>query len=155
MIMMPSPSSRLQKWLFVLLILIFFVTDRALKEIYFYFGHHKNLFYFLDSGLFLNRNFIFGIVSPSYLMAIVFAIFFIFLIWQEVNFWQKKSWVNFFAFGLIIAGAFSNLLDRFFYGAVIDYWQMRNFNIFNLADIMIVAGLIIFVFNFSKNKESK
>ena len=67
----------------------------------------------------------------------------------------KKSWVNFFAFGLIIAGAFSNLLDRFFYGAVIDYWQMRNFNIFNLADIMIVAGLIIFVFNFSKNKESK
>jgi len=143
---------RIKRWPTVLLVLIFFIFDRALKEIYFYFSHPKNLFYFFDSGLFLNRNFVFGMIEPSCLMAIIFAVFFIFLIWQAINFWQKNSWVNFFAFSLIIAGAFSNILDRFFYGAVVDYWQMRNFNIFNFADIMIIGGLIIFIINFSKKK---
>lgn len=49
----------------------------------------------------------------------------------------------------VIAGALSNLLDRWRHGYVIDYLDLRYFTIFNLADIMIslgVIGLIYLVF---------
>lgn len=43
---------------------------------------------------------------------------------------------------LIILGAASNLLDRFKYGGVIDYLDLSFFTVFNLADCLIVAGVI-------------
>lgn len=43
----------------------------------------------------------------------------------------------------IIIGAASNLFDRFKYGYVIDYFDVRFFTIFNLADVMIVGGVIV------------
>lgn len=42
----------------------------------------------------------------------------------------------------IILGAASNLYDRFCYGAVIDYLDLKYFTVFNLADVMIVGGAI-------------
>lgn len=43
---------------------------------------------------------------------------------------------------LISVGALSNLYDRIMYGYVIDYLDLRYFTIFNLADMMITAGII-------------
>jgi signal peptidase II len=47
-------------------------------------------------------------------------------------------------FALIIAGALGNLLDRFFYGHVVDYvlfyTQTWSFAVFNLADSFITIG---------------
>lgn len=43
---------------------------------------------------------------------------------------------------LIIAGAFSNLADRLRLGYVIDYFDLKYFTVFNLADMMIVGGVI-------------
>lgn len=42
----------------------------------------------------------------------------------------------------IISGAASNLYDRLRYGAVIDYLDLKYFTVFNLADVMIVAGVV-------------
>ncbi len=46
---------------------------------------------------------------------------------------------------LLLSGAVSNLADRIIYSYVIDYFQIRYFTIFNLADASIVigAGLLI------------
>ncbi|MBU1778489.1 signal peptidase II, partial [Patescibacteria group bacterium] len=41
----------------------------------------------------------------------------------------------------IIFGAISNLTDRLEYGYVIDYFSLKYFTIFNLADVMIVIGV--------------
>lgn len=46
---------------------------------------------------------------------------------------------------IILSGGFSNLLDRFLYGYVIDYLQISKSPIFNLADIYILLG-VMFVF---------
>ena len=44
---------------------------------------------------------------------------------------------------LILGGAISNLLDRFFYGGVLDYLNFRSFPTFNIADIYITFGIIL------------
>lgn len=51
---------------------------------------------------------------------------------------------------IVLAGASSNVVDRFLYGAVIDFihvtWPV-SFPVFNIADMLIVVGVGIVVFN--------
>ena len=53
----------------------------------------------------------------------------------------------------IIAGGFSNLIDRLLFGGVINYIDItpmvQSFPIFNLADIYILIGLLIFIVAFA------
>ncbi|WP_223568258.1 signal peptidase II [Agrobacterium tumefaciens] len=67
----------------------------------------------------------------------------VFVLWL----WRKTAADRTFAhlgFAFIIAGAAGNLLDRFFYGHVIDYilfyTQTWSFAVFNLADSFITIG---------------
>ncbi len=49
----------------------------------------------------------------------------------------------------IFAGGLSNILDRFTYGAVVDYfyWHyMFDFAIFNFADVLIDLGVVIIIY---------
>lgn len=46
---------------------------------------------------------------------------------------------------LIVAGALSNYIDRVFFGHTIDYIRIAT-GIFNIADFMIVIGLIVLFF---------
>jgi len=51
--------------------------------------------------------------------------------------------------GLLYAGGLSNILDRFTYGAVVDYfyWHYKfEFAIFNFADVMINFAVAIIIF---------
>jgi lipoprotein signal peptidase len=47
------------------------------------------------------------------------------------------------AYGLIILGGVSNIFDRLFYGYTVDYVAFLNFSFFNLADGMILAGIVL------------
>lgn len=51
--------------------------------------------------------------------------------------------------GIIIGGIVGNLIDRIFYGGVIDYLSFDimsySFPVFNMADIAIVVGIVIFI----------
>ncbi|MFH1172920.1 MAG: signal peptidase II, partial [bacterium] len=47
-----------------------------------------------------------------------------------------------FWLGLLIVGALGNLTDRLLYGAVIDIIEIPGWSILNLADLMVVAGII-------------
>ncbi len=44
---------------------------------------------------------------------------------------------------IILLGAGSNLFDRLRYGAIIDYFDLAHFSIFNLADFLIVGGALL------------
>lgn len=61
--------------------------------------------------------------------------------------WAGKSYKEakmgqFYAIFGIIVGAASNLFDRLTYGYVVDYLDLRYFTIFNLADVMVVYGVL-------------
>jgi signal peptidase II len=65
------------------------------------------------------------------------------------NIWEQLG------FGLILAGAAGNGIDRLFYGSVVDFIDIRliNFAVFNWADISINLGIIcLLIFNFKSQE---
>ena len=56
---------------------------------------------------------------------------------------SKKT--NQIALGLIFGGGISNILDRIFYGYVIDFIDIFSISTFNFADLMIISGSIILI----------
>lgn len=67
---------------------------------------------------------------------------------------QKKNIEALFTAGIIL-GAMSNLVDRLKYGYVIDYLYLQYFTVFNLADVVIVAGALLAVLSMIfKNKNN-
>jgi len=57
----------------------------------------------------------------------------------------RKGTLTLVALGLIVGGAVGNLVDRIFRGRVVDFIHLRFWWVFNVADIAIVAGVIIMV----------
>lgn len=70
-------------------------------------------------------------------LGIIGGIIFLFL--QTKYFRQKMFLV------LIFSGAISNMADRIRFGCVIDYIDLKIFPVFNLADIYITLGIILFI----------
>ncbi|WP_315835191.1 signal peptidase II [Bradyrhizobium prioriisuperbiae] len=63
---------------------------------------------------------------------------------------RSQAWIATIGLGLIIGGAIGNAIDRLIYGAVVDFalfhvqigGETRNWYVFNLADVAIVAGVV-------------
>jgi signal peptidase II len=71
--------------------------------------------------------------------------------------WMAKSETRLatIGLGLIIGGAIGNAIDRFAYGAVVDFALLHveiagktyNWYVFNLADVAIVAGVAALLYD--------
>lgn len=79
-------------------------------------------------------------VKPALFYPLWFAIlgFLISSLAKEKNKWTKTALV------LILAGGLSNLFDRARYSCVKDFIDLKIWPVFNLADIYITIGAIIF-----------
>lgn len=71
----------------------------------------------------------------------------------------KSLWL-YWSIGVIIAGGIGNLIDRVFYGLVIDFIEptFMNFAIFNIADCAVTLGaasLVLYLICDSVKKEKK
>lgn len=79
-------------------------------------------------------------------VAIIILLLFFYLLKEIISGWRLTV-VCLFAVAL---GAASNLFDRLKYGFVIDYLDLKYFTIFNLADMMIMAGImgLLFIKNY-------
>ncbi|MGM5482193.1 MAG: signal peptidase II [Nanobdellota archaeon] len=53
-----------------------------------------------------------------------------------------------FPIGLVIGGALGNLIDRFVYGAVVDFVDIWIWPVFNFADVAISIGVIFLVIDY-------
>lgn len=56
---------------------------------------------------------------------------------------------------LIVGGAIGNLIDRWRYGFVVDFFDLRWWPVFNIADIGIVCGSIFLVIYLFLKEEGK
>lgn len=108
------------------------------------FGHFTKLF---DFTYVRNTGAAFSILSGK--MWILSAVSVLFCIGTILFFIIKKPKNKLFciALTLIFAGAFGNAIDRVFYGYVVDFIETTfiNFAVFNIADIAITVGAILFV----------
>ena len=85
------------------------------------------------------------------LMAVKAAAVIALAIWMA----RSRTWLATVALGLIIGGAIGNGIDRFAYGAVVDFalfhieiaGKTYNWYIFNLADVAIVAGVAALLYD--------
>jgi len=62
-----------------------------------------------------------------------------------VNFFLKLHWP--FSLILIFSCGLSNLVERIFYGGVIDYINIKILPVFNIADLMITISAIILIYS--------
>jgi signal peptidase II len=81
----------------------------------------------------------FGVITNFVVLSVALLIF---LLYIRKNSNEKFVWIS----SLILAGAASNLLDRLYLGYVRDFIDLSLGFTFNLADLFIVLGLIIFLF---------
>jgi signal peptidase II len=85
------------------------------------------------------------------LMAVKAAAVIALAIWMA----RSRTWLATVALGLIIGGAIGNGIDRFAYGAVVDFALFHvqigentfNWYVFNLADAAIVAGVAALLYD--------
>ncbi len=114
------------KLLFFIIAITGFAIDRIVK----YFALNIPAFF---GGVFVNENFAWGIPisNNTVLVFMSFAI-------ASLAVLSIKS--KNLAFLILIMGALSNLIDRIFYGGVIDYIHVPFGGIINLADIMVFLG---------------
>ena len=110
---------------------------------------------FVGLRLYKNFNLIFNIVLPEALMYGLISLILAVLVWLLIKNYRQKNIFLIFAFSLIIAGAISNLVDRLYFGYVIDFLSFFDYSIFNLSDVFIFGGVgLIFIREFFlKNKD--
>ena len=71
-------------------------------------------------------------------------IIFVALILVCVVAWRtSKTKLSAVGFGLIVGGAFANIVDRFQDGLVTDFFQIGTFPVFNVADSCITIGVLL------------
>lgn len=155
-------SHNKRKGIFLVILTIFILLDQFIKQYIIDLAGVKNLsplemldsfttiFYgeIISISLVFNKGVAFSFLSwaGEYLKYI--QSFFIFIILTALLFKKEILREYFLVLCFVISGGISNILDRFIHGGVVDYIYYHygfNFPIFNLADIFINIGLVIFI----------
>lgn len=105
-----------------------------------------------------NTGIAFSMLDGNVGFIVVMTIFILFLVFRyvKVNELRKRERV---CYGIVLAGAIGNLIDRIVYGYVIDFFDFTifgySFPIFNIADIMIVVGIfLLLIFSFVEGRDN-
>ena len=141
------------------LIGILFLADRLTKWLAFRIPE-GGVFLFSEkfAGLRLYKNFnlIFNIVLPDWLIYVMISAILLPLFWLLAKNYSQKNIFLIFPLSLIIVGALSNLIDRLYFGFVVDFISFFDYSIFNLSDAYIVGGVgLILISEFILKKKSE
>ena len=129
---------------FVLAILLIFI-DQITKALAYTSGFGNFLSALrpiIGKELFPNSNFAFSIPLPHLLIYSIYVLLLAGLIFWYTNL-KNKTFLLSLGLTLILAGALSNIGDRLFLGYVRDFIYIFWGNVFNLADLYIIAGIIL------------
>lgn len=87
-------------------------------------------------GYFPQLSFVFTL-APFFILAIVVLFY---------RSQRQPGWLLSIGVGLIIGGAFGNLVDRLRLGYVVDFVQVGSFPIFNVADSAVSTAVVLMLF---------
>ena len=99
-------------------------------------------------------------LHPLILLALMLAATALLGVWM----WRSRSWPTSLGLGLIVGGALGNAYDRWMYGAVADFFYFHidterfgrlSWYVFNLADVAIVAGVGLLMYEMLFAGESR
>lgn len=100
----------------------------------------------------------FSILQSKRILLIVVAFVAIFLLYHYLIKNKDLKKIEILIYSLLIGGIIGNLIDRIVYGYVIDYLEFIILNhyipIFNFADICIVIGTILFLYETIKEDKN-
>ena len=123
-----------------------FISLILLDQFSKYLIRHFDGFYICNSGI------SFGINLPGFIFWIIWIIIIIGLVYSIFkNFPSRLS----ILLSIILAGALSNMLDRLYFGCVIDFIDLKIWPVFNLADTFISLGAIAIIILILKSKSRK
>ena len=85
--------------------------------------------------------------SKTYLLVLIALLCIFFIIYELKN--NLDDRIISIGYSLVLAGLLGNFIDRLTDGYIIDYLSFKilelNFPVFNLADILIVVGIVIVI----------
>ena len=94
-----------------------------------------------------NKGAAWGILNNSTIVLVGISVIVLLLISKYISSTIEFTKLSVVSYGLLIGGIFGNLVDRIFRGFVIDFLNFNilgyNFPVFNIADTMIVIGVIL------------
>jgi signal peptidase II len=140
------------------LLAIFFIFDRYLKQIAVNNNPNLNLLGdYLKFTLSKNFNIAFSLPISGIILNIIIVIIILGLIFYLIYLIKHKySYTIIITLFALMLGALSNALDRLIYGYVIDYLDVLNFTVLNIADILIsLSAFILILLNLSSSKYNK
>ncbi|MDR1008197.1 MAG: signal peptidase II [Campylobacteraceae bacterium] len=125
-------------------VMIIFILDRIIKSFFLSgFEWHGEVF---SLYLVINKGVAFSMFAflGEWLKFIQIAIILLLLvfIYREKSFFERHA----VAVGILFGAGCSNVLDRFLYGGVVDYFAWHywfNFAVFNFADVMIDLAVVM------------
>lgn len=140
-----------------ILAIFFIILDRFAK-VYFYFN--RDTINILNPILKLeyaeNLYISFSLPLSPTIIKYLTLILSLIIVYIFINTLKKRNTLLSISLFSLILGSFSNILDRFKYGFVIDYINLKYFTIFNIADSMIFVSVILLMFSiYSSDKQIK
>lgn len=99
-----------------------------------------------------NTGIAFGIFREHQGLLFILITFSLIFLWVWAVRMEFKSAGGRMAFALILGGALGNWLDRFRFGAVIDFLDFRIWPVFNIADTAITLGVGLYLILLLKKK---
>ncbi len=105
---------------------------------------------FMDFTFVENRGAAFGILEGQrWFFVVITVTISVAIIYAFLKLPNKKEYMYLrVSLVLILSGAIGNVIDRFFRGYVVDFFEFTfiNWPVFNVADIYVVVGTILFAF---------
>lgn len=150
-----------QEWLsFTLAFFIIFTLDQAIKWSFILQGYQAGdtIYYtdFISLLLVYNQGVAFSMFAFLgdwlKILQILLLIGILIYLWRHQELIQSHS----IPIGIIFGAGFSNVLDRFIHGGVVDYifWHYKfEFAIFNFADMMIDLGVVSILYQVFLRKD--
>jgi|FLOH01.1.fsa_nt_gi signal peptidase II len=132
-------------------VLFLLVLDQIIK----YLAATKNIFFdfkIFDLVFVKNTGAIWGSFQDGNTIFIWLSLIAIGILMFSYNSVPKKAC---FFLWLLFGGIISNLIDRLFRGFVVDFIDFRFWPVFNIADAMIIIGIIGLIFFIWKDDNSK